>query len=93
MTARGRHCWGVWAFILSPVIEPFATTVGSTVILRPVYFRYFVTRVEEGKKMPKKKSGQRKKAEKQRERQKDIRTAYQERPLADRPCNFLMVHF
>lgn len=42
-------------------------------------------------KMPKKKTGQRKKAEKQRERQREIRT--QEKSLVEKPCNFLMVIF
>jgi hypothetical protein len=41
--------------------------------------------------MPKKKTGQRKKAEKQRERQREIRT--QEKSLVEKPCNFLMVIF
>ena len=41
--------------------------------------------------MPKKKTGARKKAEKQRERQKHIRTANQERSVAEKPCNFAMV--
>lgn len=40
--------------------------------------------------MPKKKTGARKKAEKQRERQRDIRNAQHERGLADRCCNQLM---
>ncbi|KAL5012182.1 hypothetical protein ScPMuIL_010733 [Solemya velum] len=40
--------------------------------------------------MPKKKTGQRKKAEKQKERQTKIKSAFLERPLADRPCNILM---
>lgn len=40
--------------------------------------------------MPKKKTGQRKKAEKQKERQRAIRTAQYERPIADRPCNISM---
>lgn len=40
-------------------------------------------------KMPKKKTGQRKKAERQRERQKELRNA--EKSLAQLPCNFLMV--
>ncbi|XP_046544448.1 zinc finger protein 330 homolog [Haliotis rubra] len=40
--------------------------------------------------MPKKKTGARKKAEKQKERQRGIRNAQFERPLADRPCNQLM---
>ena len=35
--------------------------------------------------MPKKKTGARKKAEKQKERQKELRSV--ERPLADEPCN------
>ena len=39
-------------------------------------------------KMPKKKTGARKKAEKQAERQKDIRSA--DRGLAIHPCNQLM---
>ncbi|KAL3879825.1 hypothetical protein ACJMK2_032104 [Sinanodonta woodiana] len=45
--------------------------------------------------MPKKKSGQRKKAEKQKERQREIRNAFLGKPLADRPSNFLMAlyHF
>ncbi|VDN20316.1 unnamed protein product, partial [Cylicostephanus goldi] len=38
--------------------------------------------------MPKKKTGQRKKAEKQRELQKKIRSG--ERDLAEHPCNFQM---
>jgi hypothetical protein len=38
--------------------------------------------------MPKKKTGQRKKAEKQKLRQKEIRS--QERSLVDFPCNFVM---
>ena len=37
--------------------------------------------------MPKKKTGARKKAEKQKERQKELRCV--ERPLADEPCNAL----
>ncbi|XP_071041073.1 zinc finger protein 330 homolog [Parasteatoda tepidariorum] len=40
--------------------------------------------------MPKKKTGQRKKAEKQRMRQKEIRTAFNQKPLAEHPCNFSM---
>ncbi|XP_060063445.1 zinc finger protein 330 homolog [Ylistrum balloti] len=40
--------------------------------------------------MPKKKTGQRKKADKQKERQKEIRSGNIERPLAERPCNFVM---
>ncbi|KAK3100617.1 hypothetical protein FSP39_022669 [Pinctada imbricata] len=39
--------------------------------------------------MPKKKTGQRKKAEKQRERQKELKNA--ERSIVKLPCNFLMV--
>lgn len=38
--------------------------------------------------MPKKKTGQRKKAEKQKERQRAIRAG--ERPLVDQPCNLIM---
>lgn len=41
--------------------------------------------------MPKKKTGQRKKADKQKERQKEIRAGNLEKPLPERPCNFLMV--
>ena len=41
--------------------------------------------------MPKKKTGARKKAEKQKERQRDIRNAQHERGLATRFCNQLMV--
>jgi len=41
--------------------------------------------------MPKKKTGQRKKAEKQRERQKVLRTTV--RDVAIHPCNSLMVKF
>lgn len=41
--------------------------------------------------MPKKKTGQRKKAEKQKERQKAINNAQYERGLDQRPCNQLMV--
>jgi len=41
--------------------------------------------------MPKKKTGQRKKAEKQKDRQKNIRLAHLERPLGERPCNASMV--
>lgn len=40
--------------------------------------------------MPKKKTGARKKAEKQKERQRDIRNAQHERDLATRFCNTLM---
>lgn len=40
--------------------------------------------------MPKKKTGARKKAEKQKERQRDIRNAQHERGLANRFCNQLM---
>lgn len=41
--------------------------------------------------MPKKKTGQRKKAEKQRLRQKGIRSARENVPLAKYPCNASMV--
>ncbi|ROT72967.1 hypothetical protein C7M84_008634 [Penaeus vannamei] len=41
--------------------------------------------------MPKKKTGQRKKAEKQKARQKDLRKARANRPLAELPCNLVMV--
>lgn len=37
--------------------------------------------------MPKKKTGQRKKAEKQKMRQKEIRTARENVALAEHPCN------
>lgn len=40
--------------------------------------------------MPKKKTGQRKKAEKQRLRQKEIRTAKGNIQLAEHPCNLPM---
>ncbi|KAF4532035.1 hypothetical protein B566_EDAN015014 [Ephemera danica] len=40
--------------------------------------------------MPKKKTGQRKKAEKQKVRQKEIRQAKENRNLAEFPCNFAM---
>lgn len=43
--------------------------------------------------MPKKKTGQRKKAEKQKARQKDLRKARANRPLAELPCNLVMVNF
>ncbi|OWF44205.1 Zinc finger protein 330 [Mizuhopecten yessoensis] len=43
--------------------------------------------------MPKKKTGQRKKADKQKERQKGIRSGNTEKPLPERPCNFVMVRF
>ena len=41
--------------------------------------------------MPKKKTGQRKKAEKQKQRQRAIRKASHERPLGACPCNSSMV--
>ncbi len=41
--------------------------------------------------MPKKKSGARKKAEKQKERQKGIRTSTEARSLVQQPCNSMMV--
>lgn len=40
--------------------------------------------------MPKKKTGARKKAEKQKERQKGIRNNQNEKPITDRPCNISM---
>lgn len=40
--------------------------------------------------MPKKKTGQRKKAEKQKLRQKEIRTAKENVALAQHPCNIAM---
>lgn len=40
--------------------------------------------------MPKKKTGARKKAEKQRLRQKGIRTAHMDRSIVEMPCNFIM---
>lgn len=40
--------------------------------------------------MPKKKSGQRKKAEKQKMRQKEIRAAKDNVALAQHPCNSVM---
>lgn len=43
--------------------------------------------------MPKKKTGQRKKAEKQKLRQKEIRTAKDNLELAKSPCNAPMVSF
>lgn len=44
------------------------------------------------KKMPKKKTGARKKAEKQKDRQKNIRDAAGKRDLVECPCNFSMVN-
>jgi hypothetical protein len=41
--------------------------------------------------MPKKKTGARKKAEKQKERQKDIKNNSEMRSLVQRPCNMLIV--
>lgn len=41
--------------------------------------------------MPKKKTGQRKKAEKQKLRQKEIRTAKDNLEIAKQPCNSCMV--
>lgn len=41
--------------------------------------------------MPKKKTGQRKKAEKQKLRQKEIRAAKEQVDLAKYPCNSVMV--
>lgn len=40
--------------------------------------------------MPKKKTGQRKKAEKQKQRQKEIRNAREHVDLAQHPCNLPM---
>jgi len=40
--------------------------------------------------MPKRKTGQRKKAEKQKERQKTMQTAFNQKQLPERPCNFNM---
>ncbi|XP_023231789.1 zinc finger protein 330 homolog [Centruroides sculpturatus] len=40
--------------------------------------------------MPKKKTGQRKKAEKQRQRQKEIRSVHGQKSLAEYPCNAVM---
>jgi hypothetical protein len=40
--------------------------------------------------MPKKKTGQRKKADKQKLRQKNIREAKDNRSIVDRPCNSVM---
>jgi hypothetical protein len=40
--------------------------------------------------MPKKKTGQRKKAEKMKLRQKDIRARMDKRNIVDQPCNFSM---
>ena len=44
-----------------------------------------------GDKMPKKKSGARKKAEKQKQRQKEIKLASESRSIVQMPCNSLMV--
>ena len=41
--------------------------------------------------MPKKKTGARKKAEKQRERQKEIKNSKQMRNIVELPCNVQMV--
>ena len=41
--------------------------------------------------MPKKKTGARKKAEKQRERQREIRTSSENKSIVEKPCNFIMV--
>ena len=43
--------------------------------------------------MPKKKTGARKKAEKQRARQKDIRASKEHKSIVEKPCNFIMVGF
>lgn len=42
-------------------------------------------------KMPKKKTGARKKAEKQKKRQKGIRASVETRDIVQQPCDFLMV--
>lgn len=42
--------------------------------------------------MPKKKTGQRRKAEKQKLRQKEIRTAKEQIDIAKLPCNTVMVN-
>ena len=41
--------------------------------------------------MPKKKTGARKKAEKQKQRQKDIQQGSKNVPITKFPCNFVMV--
>ena len=41
--------------------------------------------------MPKKKTGARKKAEKQKQRQKDIQQGSKSIPITKFPCNFVMV--
>ena len=41
--------------------------------------------------MPKKKTGARKKAEKQKQRQKDIQQGNKSVPITKFPCNFVMV--
>ena len=43
--------------------------------------------------MPKKKTGARKKAEKQKVRQKDIRSSEKYRNITEMACNFVMVSF
>ena len=43
--------------------------------------------------MPNKKTGQRKKADKQKLLQKELRKGSTSRSLADQPCNFAMVCF
>ena len=43
--------------------------------------------------MPKKKTGARKKADKQKQRQKDINSSEKSRELTKFPCNFIMVSF
>ena len=43
--------------------------------------------------MPKKKTGARKKAEKQKLRQKDIRSGEKYRNITEMACNFVMVSF
>ena len=44
-----------------------------------------------GRAMPKKKTGARKKAEKQKQRQKDIKAAADSKSIVQRPCNSQMV--
>ena len=59
---------------------------------RVVYYTELYFRVvARNSEMPKKKTGARKKAEKQRVRQKEIRSAEKYRDITQQPCNFLMV--
>ncbi|CAF1064496.1 unnamed protein product, partial [Didymodactylos carnosus] len=66
--------------ITSSILEEHYIIVGVLVIVDPGIVPI----------MPKKKTGQRKKAEKQRERQKVLQTAFNNKNLAEKPCNFLM---